>query len=145
MARLGRKCNGDFCGDWYELVLNPRNRRGWAAWSQGEFCFPRKRDLKKQGQTGSDAGAPRTAQYSCMRKRGNPADETESPPPFSNEIRHAINDASDKINFVAAKRRLGSDTIERARSIYCPEHDGRDRTGRGPRADLKTRIAPGYF
>jgi len=57
------------------LSLTPPNRCGWAAWAQYEFRFPCKRDLKKQGQAGSDAGAPREALYSCMRECGTPADE----------------------------------------------------------------------
>ena len=60
--------------------------------TQGEFRFPRKRDLKKQGKFGSDVPAAREALYSCMRKRGNGADEPKSPPLFSNEIRIAIHD-----------------------------------------------------
>ena len=60
--------------------------------TQGEFRFPRKRDLKKQGKFGSDAPATREALYSCMRKHGNGANEPKSPTPFSNEIRAAIHD-----------------------------------------------------
>ncbi len=71
-------------------ILTPPDRYGWTAWSQGEFRFPRKRDLKKQGKSGSDGLAPREALYSRMRERGNSVDEPESPPPFSNEIRPAI-------------------------------------------------------
>jgi len=72
-------------------ILNPHNRCGWAAWSQGEFRFPRKRDWEKQGKTGLDAGAPREASDSCLCKRGKSADEPESPPSFPNEIRTVMN------------------------------------------------------
>jgi len=48
---------------------------------------------KKQGQSSSDAGAPREASDSCLCERGKPADGPESLPPFSNEIRAAINHA----------------------------------------------------
>ena len=58
----------------------------------GRISLPPAADLKKQGQSGSDVPAPREAPYSCMRERGNGADEPESPPPFSNEIRTAMND-----------------------------------------------------
>jgi len=71
-------------------MLTPSNRHGWTAWTQCEFRFRRKADWEKQGQTGSDGGAPSKALYLCMRERGKPADEPESPPPFPNEIRTAI-------------------------------------------------------
>ena len=57
----------------------------------GRILLPAQRDLKKQGKSGSDAPAPREALYSCMREHGNGADEPESPPSFSNEIRTAMN------------------------------------------------------
>ncbi len=41
------------------------------------------RASKKQGKLRSDAGAPRAALYSCMRKRGKPADGLRSPKHFS--------------------------------------------------------------
>ena len=47
---------------------------------------------KKQGQSGSDGPTPREALYSRMRERGNGTDGLESPRPFSNEIRTAMND-----------------------------------------------------
>jgi hypothetical protein len=60
----------------------------------GRISIPPEADLKKQGQSGSsrflrdrDAGAPREASDSCLCERGKPADEPESPPYFSNEIR----------------------------------------------------------
>jgi len=40
---------------------------------------------------GRDAGAPREASDSILCKRGKPADKPVSPPPFSNEIRTAMN------------------------------------------------------
>jgi hypothetical protein len=47
------------------------------------FGFPSlSRDSKKQGKLGSDAGAPRAALYSSMRKRGKPADGLRSPKRF---------------------------------------------------------------
>ncbi len=98
------------------IYLNPSDRCGWTAWAQGEFRFRqlarhspliarrrREADLKKQGKSGSDAGAPREASDSILCERGKPADEPESPPCppksalarrrrkfFSNEIRTAI-------------------------------------------------------
>jgi hypothetical protein len=56
----------------------------------GRISLPPVADLKKQGKSGSDALTPREAQYLRMRERGNSEDEQESPPPFSNEIRTAI-------------------------------------------------------
>jgi len=62
---------------------------------------------KKQGQTGSDVMAPRVAQYLCMRKRGNVADEPVSPPPFTNGIRPAMkNTGCYKRNLVTANGHL---------------------------------------
>ena len=57
----------------------------------GRISLPAERDLKKQGKSGSDGPAPREALYSRMRERGNGTDGPESPPPFSNEIRTAMN------------------------------------------------------
>jgi len=56
----------------------------------GRILLPLEADWKKQGQAGSDDGAPRKALYLSMRERGKPADEPGSLPPFSNEIRTAM-------------------------------------------------------
>jgi hypothetical protein len=47
--------------------------------------------LKKQGKLGPDVPAPREAQYSRMRERGNGTNGLKSPKSFSNEIRTALN------------------------------------------------------
>jgi len=80
------------------------------AWAQGEFRFPRKRDLKKQGQSGSDADAPRETLSSCRRERGKPADEPESPTFFQTEFALLLTMIGNKKNLVAAKRRLREDS-----------------------------------
>jgi hypothetical protein len=60
--------------------------------ARGEFGFPSlSRDSQKQGKSGPDVPAPREARYSCMRERGNGADEPESPPRFANQIRPVRN------------------------------------------------------
>jgi len=38
-----------------------------------EFGFRQLTDSKQQGKLGAHVGAPRAAQYLCMRKRGKPA------------------------------------------------------------------------
>jgi len=56
------------------------------------ISLPAQAGFEKQGQSGSDAGAPREASDSCLCEYGKLADEPESPPPFSNEIRTAMNE-----------------------------------------------------
>ena len=88
--------------------------------SAARIWFPPEADSKKQGKLGPDGGAPREAQYSCMRKRGKPADGPRSPPHFLNQIRDASLHANNPLPRPAAYGASHSNVrLDKQRGTQC--------------------------